>query len=155
PNDLMNAQIVGMEWTYAGRSGEAINMISHADVLALSPVQKSGDLTSDPPDYVYLEWPQDGDKGHFVWIPGSAVAREFKVLYKVNSVVITSDNVQGIGDPAIVPVPDRMMEVFAHCLAYRIGMRDSGSNSVEPAVVEARYKALVDEWTGRLASTPY
>lgn len=155
PETLMNAQIVGMQWAYDGRVGEAIAMLDAANVLSLPAWLKNEETVSDPPDYVYLEWPQDGGKGHFVWIPGAGAARDFKVSYQASSVTVTSDNVQGIGAAVIVPVPDAMMEVFAHCLAYRIGERDTGANSVEPSVVRAKYMALVDDWTGRLSSTPY
>lgn len=154
PATLANAEIYGLTWDYEDRRGQAITLVDMDNMLGLPPALRDGDTSSDPPEYVYLEWPQNGDSGNFVWLPIPALARDFKVLYRANSVQFAGVDVAGAGD-GVVPVPDSMIECFAHCVAYRIGERSTGTASVEPNTLQAKYRAQVDVWTDRLASPPY
>lgn len=154
PETLANAEILGVKWDYDGRRGEEIALLDPESVLALPSAMKDGDTTCDPPDYVYLEWPQNGGTGNFVWLPPPSLARDFIVSYRANSVVVTAANVQGTGDAVIVPVPDAMIECFAYCVACRLAERNTGQSSAEPSVLQMKYQAHVNAWTDRLASTP-
>lgn len=153
PNDLAGAEIIALQWDYEDRRGETITILDPASIAAVDGRFKDGAHQADPPEYVYLEWPQVGDAGHFVWLPAPAYAREFKMLYRAGSVVVTADDVAGDG-ARVIPVPDSMIECFTHCVAYRLARRDRGNANVEPMTVQAEYMRLVDRWTDKLASTP-
>lgn len=157
PTDLDGASIMDLKWAgddmYAGRG---IRMISHQERDRLPHTQLYSDYQQDPPDFCYFGL---GDAAaRLYWYPVPASDREFTILYRIKPTPVTSADVGVEGSavsPAVVPVPDDMIEMLACKVATKLAFRNNGSDGTTWQVIEAKYQLMLTEWAGRIASSPY
>lgn len=154
PADLRNGDIMALNWAYVGFEGQAIRLIPRNEIESMARQYVGSGITADPPMQCYLKW--GTANAQLGWLPAPAVDREFDLLYRATHTPITLAGVlpEGEATEEIVPVPNAMMDLLIFKLASKIAMCNTGADGIDWQAFDALYDKKLDEWAGKLASTP-
>lgn len=149
PPTLNVADIEGIYLPDSDDPNHPLIPTTKSDVEAMPGDSLSTDSATARPTWYFVN---DDGTIHFVPLPSASL--NYTVVYRGAPALFTlADTTAAEGSGAIVPVPDKMIEVYTTKLAAKLAELSNSPESGLAQTLAAKYEAVKAKWINRLTTT--